>query len=138
MPPSDYLLKVFAMARTAFFTASGFAALAFWIRFEIAWQAQHTEAEFKNRQFSFDIERASWLVETSLEYHLARNTEIPSSLVTCLSRNLFSSECDKKVDDTPEHEKLLKLILNNAKSLKFKVGDAEAEVNPKDLKKASD
>ena len=38
---------------------------------------QHAQTEFQLKQFELDMERASWIVETSLEWKDAKGTSIP-------------------------------------------------------------
>ena len=64
----------------------------FYIRWLNRWFHQHAKAEFELKQFQLDIDRASWLVETALEWNTSEGDAIPDTLLTSLTRNLFSGE----------------------------------------------
>ena len=64
----------------------------FYIRWLNRWFHQHAKAEFELKQFQLDIDRASWLVETALEWKTSEGDAIPDTLMTSLTRNLFSGD----------------------------------------------
>ena len=64
----------------------------FYIRWLNRWFHQHADAEFELKQFQLDIDRASWLVETVLEWKASKDEAIPDTLLTSLTRNLFSGD----------------------------------------------
>lgn len=61
----------------------------FYIRWLNRWFHRHANAEFELKQFQLDIDRASWLVETALEWKASEGDAIPDTLLTSLTRNLF-------------------------------------------------
>ena len=73
----------------------------FYIRWLNRWFHQHAKAEFELKQFQLDIDRASWLVETALEWKTSEGNAIPDTLLASLTRNLFSG-------DELEHSEQLK------------------------------
>jgi hypothetical protein len=54
----------------------------------------HASAEFLLKQFELDIDRASWVVETAMEWHRDQQAEIPAPLLEGITRNLFSDRGD--------------------------------------------
>ena len=62
----------------------------FYIRWLNRWFHRHANAEFELKQFQLDIDRASWLVETALEWKSSEGDAIPDTLLSSLTRNLFT------------------------------------------------
>jgi hypothetical protein len=67
------------------------AAVLYYVRWMNNWFEQHANAEFLLKQFQLDVDRASWIVETALEWRRAEKTELPAPLLEGIARNLFSS-----------------------------------------------
>lgn len=65
------------------------ALLSFYIRWNDRWRERHAVEEFRQKRLGLDIDRANWLVETSLEWMNETDREIPVELVRQLSANLF-------------------------------------------------
>jgi hypothetical protein len=82
------------------------------------------------------MERASWLVETSLEWKDAKGAVIPSELLESLSRNLFSQESDKVEKLQHPADQLASALLGSSTSVKLKAGDSLIEIDPKKLAKS--
>jgi hypothetical protein len=61
----------------------------FYIRWLNKWFEQHAQAEFQLKQFQLDIERASWLVETSLEWNDKKGSSMPKELLESLTPEPF-------------------------------------------------
>ncbi|MFV8751939.1 hypothetical protein ACNOYE_15445 [Nannocystaceae bacterium ST9] len=87
--PVDTLLRSMVQS----FAGIGFAAtVVFLIRWENRWFQAHADEEFYLKRLELDFDRASWLVEMSLEYAKERGTDLPPELLTKLSRGLFDHE----------------------------------------------
>src|SRR5690606_17883544 len=73
--------------------ALGFGgALVFLLRFTQQWAKRHADEEFYLKRLELDLERASWLVEMSLEYANEAKSAIPPEMFERLSRGLFAVE----------------------------------------------
>jgi len=126
------LLIVLGLRQIAFaFGAVG--SLIYFIKWLNKWFEEHAQAEFQIRQFQLDIERASWIVETSLEWNDAKGTTIPEKLVESLSRNLFSEKTSTDSEVVHPADQLASALIGTASSIKLKVGDSEININPKKL-----
>ncbi len=112
------------------------ATAVFYIRWLNAWSSEHASAEFNLRQFQLDIERASWVVETSLEWKDSKGGAIPSELLDPISRNLFSDQVEKEKDLHPADE-LASALMGTAAKVRLKTGDSEVELDGKKLGKAN-
>ena len=117
-------------------TLSLIGTFIFYIRWLIRWFEQHAQAEFKSKQFQLDIERASWLVETALEWNGSEGEELPKELLESISRNLFSSY--EKNTDQVKHpaDELASALLGSASNVRLNLGGNEIELDGKKLKKA--
>jgi hypothetical protein len=130
----NYLLLI--GAKQILYSAGAVASFLYYIRWNNRWFEQHSIAEFQLKQFELDMERASWIVETSLEWKDAKGTAIPSDLLNSLSKNLFS-EAHEKIDPLVHPaDQLASALLGSASMIKLKAGDSEIQIDPKKLEKA--
>lgn len=111
------------------------ASVIFYIRWMNTWFSQHASTEFQLRQFQLDIERASWVVETALEWKDAKGSTIPAELLGPISNNLFGSESSDTSDLTPADE-LASALLGTASKVRLNVAGSELELDGKKLNKA--
>lgn len=65
------------------------AALFVYIRWVDQWFRQHADEEFRLKRMSLDVDRASWVVETAMEWQAQNKAEIPPQLLEQLTRDLF-------------------------------------------------
>ncbi len=113
-------------------------SMLYFIRWMNRWLRQHADAEFQIRQFQLDIERASWVVETSLEWQKESAEKIgkdmPEYLVRELTQNLFG---DGGIKDQVAHpaDQLASALLGSASKIKLKAGENEIQINPRKLKR---
>ena len=112
--------------RLSFFGASAIAAMVYLIRWSDNWARRHADAEFHLRQFQLDLNRASWLVETSLEWQRDGNA-MPDALLNALNRNLFESQTTSETVLHPADE-LASALLGSASKLKLKLKTESGEV----------
>jgi hypothetical protein len=113
-------------------------ALSTWyLRWLNKWFERHAEAEFALAQFELDIDRASWVVETALEWRQTEQTPMPAHLIESVSRNLFSkSDKDENMEMHPA-DYLASALLGKASGLRVAIpGGGEIEWGPKALKDA--
>jgi len=133
---SDINKIIIAGIKQTIYSAGAIGSVIFLIRWMNRWFELHSQSEFALKHFELDMERASWLVETSLEWKDAKGTAIPPELLESLSNNLFSSEKEKI--DPLQHpaDQLASALLGSASTIKLKSGDSALEIDPKKLAKS--
>jgi hypothetical protein len=77
------------LARLGLSTLTLVGVVGFYIRWNDRWGQKHADEEFKLRRLELDVDRASWVVETALEWKEERGSQIPPELLERLARNLF-------------------------------------------------
>jgi hypothetical protein len=127
---------IFTLIKQGLYTFGAVGSIIFFIRWMNRWFEQHSLTEFHLKQFELDMERASWLVETSLEWKDAKGTAMPPELMQSLSTNLFS---DREEIEHVAHpaDQLASALLGSASAIKVQAGDSLIEIDPKKLKKQS-
>lgn len=120
------------------FGKQGLAALAFvgvvlyYVRWLNRWFEQHSAAEFWLRQFQLDFDRASWVVESALEWRRDQKTEIPVPLLEGITRNLFLDR-DHSAEKSTAADDLASALVGNASQVKLRVGENEISLDRKGL-----
>lgn len=133
---NDTNMIIVAAIKQVLYSIGTVGSIIFFIRWQNRWSEQHSNAEFQLKQFELDMERASWLVETSLEWKDAKGTAIPPELLNSLSRNLFThkdAETDPLVHPV---DQLASALLGSAAAIKLQAGNAMIDLDPKKLSKA--
>ena len=117
--------------------SAAFGATAiFYLRWLNAWFSEHSDTEFRVRQFQLDIERASWVIESALEWKDEKGGTIPTELLAPITRNLFEPDSDRGEALNPSDE-LASALLGSASKVRLGVGDSEIELDGKKLSKAN-
>lgn len=124
---------IFTVIKQTLFVFGTVGSVIFYIRWLNRWFEQHSTAEFQLKQFELDMERASWLVETSLEWKDAKGTTMPPELMKSLSSNLFNEQPEIEQAIHPA-DQLASALLGTAKNIKLKTGDSSIEIDPNKLK----
>lgn len=109
----------------------------FYLRWLNRWFEQHAQAEFKLKQFQLDIERASWLVETALDWDAKQDKELPKELLEGLSKNLFHFDEDKIDQVRHPVDELASALMGTASKVRLNLGGNEVELDGKRLKNAA-
>jgi hypothetical protein len=134
---SNGIAYTIAIAKPFGLTFAAIATAFFYLRWLNRWFEQHAQAEFKLKQFQLDIERASWLVETALDWDAKQKNDLPKELLEGLSRNLFSFE-DEKIDQVRHPvDELASALMGTASKVKLNIGGNEVELDGKRLNKAA-
>ena len=108
-----------------------------YLRWLNRWFERHSELEFQLKQFELDIDRASWVVETALEWRQVQNSTIPDHLLESISRNLFSRSDKDETADMHPADYLASALLGKASGLRLALpGGGELEYGAKALKEA--
>jgi hypothetical protein len=125
-----------SVAKQVAFTSALVLTVFYYIKWQNRWFEQHSQAEFKLKQLELDMERASWLVETSLEWNDVKGSTLPNELMQSLSRNLFSENSDDAEDVIHPADQLASALMGSASLVRLKAGDSEIHIDPKKLKKS--
>ncbi|WP_111643398.1 DUF485 domain-containing protein [Marinimicrobium alkaliphilum] len=136
MNVSDARVLWIAGVKQIIYSFGAVGSILFYIRWQNRWFEQHSLAEFHLKQLELDMERASWIVETSLEWNDAKGNTIPTELLESLSRNLFTEAHEKAGNLAHPADQLASALMGSASLVKLKAGDAELEIDPKKLKKS--
>jgi hypothetical protein len=113
--------------------ALGFAgATVFLLRFHQQWAKRHADEEFYLKRLELDFERASWLVEMSLEYAAERGTPIPGEMFERLSRGLFG------VEASPDVRHPMEALLGAASEAQVKLPNATLRVKRRGLQRLAE
>ncbi|MBR0778096.1 hypothetical protein JQ625_24970 [Bradyrhizobium diazoefficiens] len=113
-------------------TAVLIGAVLYYLRWMNRWFEQHASHEFWLKQFELDFDRASWVVESALEWRRDQKTEIPNALLEGITRNLFS-ERENLPDKSTAADDLASALVGNASMVKLKAGDSEISIDRKGL-----
>lgn len=131
----DFWDKAFFWIKSFGLTFLAAGTAVWFLRWLTHWSARHADAEFQLRQLELDIARASWVVETTLEWKASQDTSIPEPLLEAISRNLFvAGEARKESADSPA-DHLASALLGDASKVKLKSGDHEIEFDRAAIKR---
>lgn len=127
---------------TAIRLAVGLAGVAtvflLYIRWTDQWFREHAQEEFRLKRMGLDIDRASWVVETALEWQHENQQPIPAHLLEQLSRDLFAYK-DRATPVRHPVEELGAAVLAGASSLKVQLpGVGEAMLNRRGVRQVSE
>ena len=79
------------------------------------------------------MDRASWVVETALEWRRAEKSEIPVPLLEGVTRNLFAQDETKSPNQSAVDD-LASALVGQASAVKVRLGDNEISLDRKGLK----
>lgn len=116
-------------ARLGLSTAGLIAGLLYYIKWEDSWARKHAEAELSLRQFQIDLNRASWVVETCLEWKKDSEGQIPVELLKAITNGLFDSAQSSSEPVLHPADELASALLGSASKLKLKTPGGELEFN---------
>jgi hypothetical protein len=115
--------------RSAVVTGGFLATVFFYIRWMNRWFEQHADAEFGLKRFQLDVERASWVVETALEWKSADAGPIPRQLLDGITRSLFEHHAEKREDLQSPADQLASALIGSASNIKLSAADGNAEID---------
>ena len=134
---SDLTAVLLVAIKQAGLSIATIALVTFYIKWMNSWFTKHADAEFKLKQFQLDIERASWVVESSLEWKESKGSSIPMELLDRISAGLFSSHEGQTEESNPKDE-LASALLGTASQIKLNVNGNEVLIDGKRLRKSGD
>lgn len=130
-PPEAIALII----KSASYAAATIALGSWYLGWLNRWLQKIADSEFKLQQFRLDIERASWLAETVLEWKSTSQEPFPELLAARLSSGLFQSQgTDADGPRTPASH-LAEALLGSASSTKLKFGDNELNFDRKGIQR---
>ena len=132
---SDLNKIIIAGIKQAIYSGGAIASVIFLIRWMNRWFELHSQSEFSMKHFELAMERASWLVETSLEWKDAKGTAIPTELLESLSKYLFVNENQQIEQIQHPADQLASALIGSASSVRLKAGESSIEIDPKKLAK---
>lgn len=120
--------------KQAAFTAGLVSTAIFYIRWNNRWFEQHASEEFRLKRLSLDLDRASWLVETAMEWKQEKGTEIPNILVERLSSGLFEPEGPREAPLHPADQLASALLGASAEASLEIPGGSKLRIDRKGLR----
>jgi hypothetical protein len=124
----------FEVVRRSLFFMGSAGLLAFYLRWQNAWFKQHADTEFHLRQFSLDVDRASWLVETVTDLREKEGIAVPERLLEALSAGLFEPR-DRAAEENEQTVETLARALLASDRVKLNVAGQELELSGRQLRK---
>lgn len=92
----------------------------FYIRWVDSWFRQHADEEFHLKRMSLNVDRASWIVETAMEWQRENKSAIPTQLLEQLAKDIFSPN-NGGVPIRHPAEEMLAAALSTASGLRMKL-----------------
>lgn len=127
---------VYVIGRNAALAAAFVATAFFYLRWMNKWFEQHSEAEFIVKRLELDVDRASWVVETALEWQAQVKEPMPKGLLSGVSRNLFDVGPGQQPQLQTPADQLASAILGTAATkVKIHAGNTEVELDPSKMAK---
>jgi hypothetical protein len=124
--------------RLSLSAASLIAIFYVYIRWSDAWFRQHADEEFRLKRLALDLDRASWVVETAMEWQQQNKAAIPGQLLEQLSKGLFAAGGSTSSVRHPI-EDVASAAFSTASSLKVKLpGGSEATFDRKGVERLSE
>jgi hypothetical protein len=103
-------------------------AIIFLLKFTQQWAKRHADEEFYLKRLELDLERASWLVEMSMEYEAERGHPIPTEMFERLSRGLFGG-----TDSSPDVRHPLETLLDAASEAEVQLPNGKFRIGRRGL-----
>lgn len=121
--------------KSASFGAATIALGSWYLGWLNRWFQRIADSEFKLQQFRLDIERASWLAETVLEWKSSSQEPFPELLATRLSDGLFQSTGSSADGPRTPASHLAEALFGSASSAKIRVGENELNFDRSGIKR---
>lgn len=135
---TDSVLTIALAIKSSLLAAATIALGAWYLKWLNRWLQRIADAEFRLQQFRLDIERASWLAETVLEWKVTSSEPFPELLAARLSAGLFQSASDEVDDPKAPAAQLAEALFGAAASAKINIGGNEVSFDRKSIKKLDD
>lgn len=129
-PPETIALAI----KSGLLAATAVALGSWYLGWLNRWLQRIADAEFRLQQFRLDIERASWLAETVLEWKTASADPFPDLLASRLSAGLFHASATDVDDPKTPATHLAEALFGAASSAKLKLGEQEVSFDRKSVR----
>ncbi len=116
-------------------TLSFIGFLLLYLKWETQWLTQQANFETVLASTKIDIDRASWIAESLLEWNRATNKDIPTELLQSFSRRLF--DWDAKLEENSS-DSLASSILGSAGRVQLGPDGAQVEFGRRGVKKLAE
>lgn len=127
--------RVFAAAKTVGITFFAGAIIIWYLKWLNEWSSKHADTEFQLKQLELDVDRASWVVETSFEWNNAKGTTIPEPLLDAISRNLFIG-AERRNEPAPSAaDTLASALIGESARIELNIGGHKIELDRKSAEK---
>lgn len=123
------------LGRNAFLTFGLISSLLYMVKWQDSWAKKHSEVEFDLQQFNLDINRASWVIESCLEWKKETQSDVPDLLLNSITRDLFKRDSNKQENVLHPSDELASAIMGSASKLKLNIGGNEIEIDPRKVPK---
>ena len=132
-PKSEGTIDWVLLVRQGVWAVSLLVTIGFFVRWNNQWFIRHADEEFRLKRLELDIDRASWIVEQTLEWK-SEGGEIPQHLLEQLTKNLFAED---RADHLPltAADGIAAALLGSSASVRLKAGNAEFLLDRKGLRK---
>jgi hypothetical protein len=135
-PSSDTFAYLLYLLKPLTLTLAAIGFFTWYLRWMTSWSDRHAEAEFRLKQLELDMDRASWVVETALEWRQHEGTPIPNHLLESVSRNLFALSDAHDQESINPVDQLASALLGKAARARLNIGGNQLEFERRALKKA--
>ncbi len=127
---------LYVIGRNVTLAAAFVGTAFFYLRWMNKWFEQHSEAEFVIKRLELDVDRASWVVETALEWQAQVKEPMPKGLLSGVSRNLFDVGASQQPQLLTPADQLASAILGTAATkVRIHTDNAEVELDPSKMAK---
>jgi hypothetical protein len=135
--PVDLTDKFWLWGRLALTSLGLTASILYLIRWENRWAERHANIEFQLQQFHLDVNRASWVIESCLEWKKeTNNSAIPAELLTSITRNLFLDQSAEPEQIIHPADELASALMGSASKATIALGGSTLEFDkPAKLKR---
>ncbi|MFZ6772312.1 hypothetical protein ACO0LB_06295 [Undibacterium sp. SXout7W] len=124
----DPSTKIYALwVRIALLSFGLIGSTLYYIKWVNRWAEHHANLEFQLQQFKMDINRASWAIESSLEWQKNTSTPMPADLITSITKGLFVTEKSEPERVIHPADELASALLGSASKLTLKSGENKFE-----------
>lgn len=112
------------------------AGIIYYTRWLMRQHHRYIESDDEIRRYQADFERASWVVETALEWRREQASQIPTALLEAISRRLFLIDQRAEAIDQAPVDLLASALLGSAAKVRLHTPMADVEIDGKQLRKA--
>ena len=137
-PDSSWQAVSLASLRALAFGVGFGLTSIYYIRWQQNWFDKHAIEEFQQKRFDLDLDRASWLVETALDWRVQTDQPMSSLMMERLSEGLFSKE-GKSEDVVHPSDQLASALLGASAEAELQIpGGSKLRLDRKGIKRLQD